>query len=138
MGVGKQAKNSKCAVRPVRDGVDGAVFGHIWVCCLGRYAPAAIGHGCGSRHLGLAGPGDVYSVWCVGRQEGWFSEMLTKTEPHTSFVDFDFLAGDFFFGGVVFLIFLQKLWRLPPSSPGPCGFEGHRWQAAGSSRLTWP
>ena len=89
MGVGKQAKNSESAVR---GGVDGAAFGFVRVCCLGQFASAAVGHGCGSRHLGLAGPGDVCSVWCVGRQEGWIYEMLTKTEPHTSFVDFDFLA----------------------------------------------
>ena len=64
MGVGKQARSRESAVR---GGVDVAAFGHVRVCCLGQFASAAVGHGCGSRHLGLAGPGHVCSVQCVGR-----------------------------------------------------------------------
>jgi hypothetical protein len=71
--VGKQAKNSESAVR---GGVGRTAFGHVWVCCLGQFASAAVGHGCGSRHLGLAGPGDVRRLWCVGSVGGWAALIL--------------------------------------------------------------
>ena len=70
--------------------------------------------------LGAGGAwGRVQCVVC-GRQEGWFSEMLTKTEPHTSFVDFDFFLAwgfFFFFGGGGLLDFVQKSWWLLPIVP---------------------
>ena len=97
--MGKQANNSESAVWC---DVGRAAFGYVVVCCLGQFSSAAVGYGCGSRHLGLAGPGGVCSVWCVGRQEGWFSEMLTENRATSSFVDFDFFFGlGIILGGLV-------------------------------------